>query len=471
MFKKSIFGQLFAFISCVLLACLIFIGSLLFSFMGDYLAEQNVAELLGAANRINKMVSSMIEKNSQVDRTFFKNSLEFLSMTSDAFICIVDENGKVLINSGEELNITIDKEFFEEIFEGEPFVKHVGNLGGVFNTTMLSVGQPLKSDGKVIGTIFLSIALPEIQQMRSDVFQIFLTIAFFVLIIALVFNYVISKKITKPLSQLGVAAKKIASGNFKERVDVKNTTHEIDELGDIFNQMADSIEQLEHMRQSFVSNVSHELRTPMTTIIGFIEGIMDETIPPDKHKQYLSIVLDESKRLSRLVSDLLDISRMEEGRFNLEMREFDINEMVRLTIIKNEKAIASKNIKLTVNFETDNMIAVADKDSIARVLTNLMDNAIKFTPDGGFIDIKTGFQKGKIYTSVTNSGMGINPEDLMHIFDRFYKTDKSRSQDKKGVGLGLYIVKSLLKAHDENIWAESEPNEFARFTFTLKPKQ
>ena len=123
----------------------------------------------------------MIEQNAQVDKTFFKNSLEFLSMTSDAFICIVDENGKVIINSGEELDITIDKEFFKEIFDGEPFVKHIGSLGGVFNTTMLSVGQPLKADGKVIGTIFLSIAIPEIQQMRSDVFQIFLTIAFFVL--------------------------------------------------------------------------------------------------------------------------------------------------------------------------------------------------------------------------------------------------------------------------------------------------
>ncbi len=471
MFRKSIFGQLLYSTTCILLICHIFVGTLLFSFMGDYLTKQNEEELLDMAKKISNITTSVIKQNGQLDRGFFKLTLDALVPSNDAIIYLVDSNGDIVINSGSEVNFTVRDEYIRDVFALGKNVKYIGNLGGVFKSTMLTVAHPIKNDNTVIGAIFLSVTIPEIHQMRSDILNIFLTIAFFALIVALVFNYIISRRITKPLAQLGVAAKSIASGDFKERVDLKNTTNEIGELGDIFNSMADSIEQLEHMRKSFVSNVSHELRTPMTTIIGFIEGIMDGTIPADKHEQYLSIVLDESRRLSRLVSDLLDLSRMEDGRLTLEMREFDINEMIRLTIIKLEKRIASKDIRLTVNFQSDDLIAIADKDSIARVLTNIMDNAIKFTPQGGFIDIKTGRERDKIYISVTNSGMGIAEDELMHIFDRFYKTDKSRSQDKSGVGLGLYMVKSLLKAHGENIWAESEPNEFARFTFTLKPKE
>lgn len=472
MLKKSIFGQLFSFTTIVLLVCLLFVGSLLFGSVGSYFTQQNEKELKVAADRVNKIITMMIENNSQVDKTMLKQTLDFVSMSTDnAFVCLLDANGQIIINSGETVDVKINEKFYKDIFQKGKEVKYIGDLGGFFSTKMLTVGQPVKNEEDVMGVLFLSVAVPEIHQMRADIFQIFLTTSFFVLVIAVVFNYFISKKITKPLSELGDAAKKIASGDFKERVNIKNTTNEIDELGEIFNLMADSIEQLEYTRQSFVSNVSHELRTPMTTIIGFVEGIVDGTIPPERHSQYLSIVLDESRRLSRLVSDLLAISRMEEGRFNLELRSFDINELVRLGVIKSEKRITDKNIQLTLNFETDNMMVVADKDSIIRVLTNIIDNAIKFTPAGGFIDIKTGREKGKIYTSITNSGDGIAEAELSHVFDRFYKTDKSRSEDQKGVGLGLYIVKSLLKAHGENIWAESNPGEFARFTFTLKPKE
>ena len=206
----------------------------------------------------------------------------------------------------------------------------------------------------------------------------------------------------------------------------------------------------------------------MTTITGFVEGIMDGTIPPEMQKQYLSIVLDESKRLSRLVTDLLDLSKMEQGEFPLEMREFDINEMIRLNIIKAEKRIMEKDIQLTVSFQRDSQRVMADKDSIQRVLTNLIDNAIKFTQNGGFMDVRTGVANGKTYVAIQNSGMGIAKNELNHVFDRFYKTDKSRSQDKSGAGLGLYIVKNIIQAHGETIWAESEPGEFARFNFTLK---
>ncbi len=302
--------------------------------------------------------------------------------------------------------------------------------------------------------------------MRIEVLKIFVFNVAFVAVFVAIFVYLISKRITKPLSELTSAAKSIAGGDFKRRVNI-DTENEFSELGDTFNNMADSIEQLENMRSSFIANVSHDLRTPMTTIIGFVEGIMDGTIPEEKRQWYLSIVLDESRRLSRIVTDLLDLSKLEQGSFNIEPREFDINELMRLSIIKFEKRITEKNISLTVGFETENMRVDADKDAIQRVITNLFDNAIKFTPEGGFIDVNTGVKDGSAYVSIQNSGLGIEKKDLMHIFDRFYKSDKSRSLDKNGAGLGLYIVKSIIQAHGERVWAESEPGEFTRFSFTL----
>ena len=345
-------------------------------------------------------------------------------------------------------------------------MKFIGNLGGVFNTTFLTVGVPMKSGDTIFGGVMICMPVPEINHLRSEIMTRFVIIACFVFLFAVIITYIISKKITTPLKSLNNAAKSIANGDYEKRVEL-DTDNEIGELCETFNYMAGAISRHETARTSFLANIAHELRTPMTTITGFIEGIIDGTIPEERHNQYLSIVLDESKRLSRLVNDLMDMNKLEQGKYNIEMREFDLNEMIRLHIIKSEKRILDKEINLTVNFESDSLRVVADKDSIQRVLINLVDNAIKFAQVGGFIDIRTGVQDQKAYVSIQNSGEGIDEEDIKHIFDRFYKSDKSRSLDKTGVGLGLYIVKSIIQAHKEKIWAESELGEFTRFNFTL----
>ena len=179
----------------------------------------------------------------------------------------------------------------------------------------------------------------------------------------------------------------------------------------------------------------------------------------DKYSQLYSCKLNKK---------FFDISKLEQGSFNLEMRDFDLNELVRLSVIKFEKRITDKDIQLTVDFEKEAMPVFADRDAIARVITNLFDNAIKFTPEKGAIDVKVCTKNGKACFSVRNSGMGIAEDELLHIFDRFYKTDKSRSLDKNGAGLGLYIVKSIIQAHGERVWAESNQGEFAKFSFALK---
>jgi len=465
--KRGIFGQLFALVTMALVFSFFIIGTFLYGFLGDFLTKQNVEELTSTANRLVRFTFELSKVQPDMLKETYQVNIDVIASSTETSIIVLNGDGEVVVASGEDGEVAVKREYIQGILKGHS-VKYTGTLGGLYNTTMLTVGVPMNTDSGVFGGVLVSMPVPEIDYLRSTIIMRFGTIAFSVFLFAVMFTYIISRRITRPLKTLNNAAKSIAAGDYEKRVEL-DVQNEIGELGDTFNYMAEAIEQHESARSSFLANVAHELRTPMTTITGFVEGIMDGTIPEERHSQYLSIVLDESKRLSRLVNDLMDMNKLEQGKFNLEMRELDINEMIRLHIIKMEKRITDKKINLMVNFESENQRVVADKDSIQRVLINLVDNAIKFTEEGGFIDIRTGLANGKAFVSIQNSGAGIDSEDLKHIFDRFYKSDKSRSLDKTGVGLGLYIVKSIIVAHKERIWAESEPGEYTRFNFTLAP--
>lgn len=467
--KRGIFGQLFALVTVVMMISFLTIGTFLYTFLGSYLTKQQVDDLTVIANRIVKFTVELAEVQPDLLKQTYQANIDVIAAATQTTILIVNGEGDTVVVSGAENDFSIKREFVNGILKGNT-VKYTGTLGGLFDTTMLTVGVPMKTEKSVFGGVLMSLPVPEIDELRSSIIVRFGLIAAIVFVFVVLFTYFISKRITSPIKKLNNAAKSIAMGDFEKRVEL-SSNDEIGELGETFNYMAGAIERHESARSSFLANIAHELRTPMTTITGFVEGILDGTIPDERHSQYLSIVLDESKRLSRLVNDLMDMNKFEQGKFNIEMREFDINEMIRLQIIKMEKRITDKNINLTVNFESDSQRVLADKDSISRVIINLFDNAVKFTQENGFMDIRTGFANGKVFVSVQNSGEGIEKEDLKHIFDRFYKSDKSRSLDKMGVGLGLYIVKSIIMAHKERIWAESEPGEFTRFNFTLNSSE
>jgi signal transduction histidine kinase len=286
-------------------------------------------------------------------------------------------------------------------------------------------------------------------------------------VVAFAVSFFLTGHILRPIKKMRTAARKIASGNFNERISV-TSNDEIGQLAEAFNSMTDSLNELENMRSSFISDVSHELRTPMTIICGFIEGMQDGTIPPEQHGKYFDTVLSEVKRLSRLVNDLLEASRLEQGRVKLTKKNVDMNRLVAESVFSYEKQLTEKRIDVNLELDEEECFAFADKDSIKRVMINLIDNAIKFTPDGGEIFVSTERRDKKVYVSVRNSGEGIAKEDLKHIWERFYKTDKSRSVDKKGVGLGLHIVKTIISQHGGEIYAESEEGKYASFTFVLE---
>ena len=287
-----------------------------------------------------------------------------------------------------------------------------------------------------------------------------------VMLAALLAAYFISDKIIDPLKKMSKAAKSFAAGKFDVRVPVRGRD-EVAELATAFNNMASSLASLEDMRRTFLANVSHDLRTPMTTISGFIDGIIDGAIPPEKHEYYLDVIRTEIRRLSRLVGNLLDITRIQAGERKFNKTAFDICEMARLILISFEQKIDQKKLDVEFECKKEKMIVYADRDAIYQILYNICDNAVKFSREGGKYRISILEKDRKVYTSVYNEGIGIPAEELPFVFERFYKSDKSRGLDKTGVGLGLYIAKTIIDAHDEEIWVKSVYGENCEFVFTL----
>jgi signal transduction histidine kinase len=437
--------------------------------------------------RISSAFKILMDNRIDPTSSFIFNSLlEAVENNTSALIWVVDDRGNLLAYSSipqifaEKLHnnmgvyrLTEPKQY--EIQETPALKNEIGSFYGLFDETgmqWLTVKIPFSFPNIIInnqpfrGNVMMHTPLPEIQKTGANILRIFLPAVFISLIISFVFVYILSKKITNPLKQMTEAAKKIASGDWQREFSYTGND-EVAVLADSFNHMIKTLENLEKMRRDFVVNISHELRTPMTSINGFIEGILDGTIPQEQHNKYLNVVKEEVRRLQRLVSDMLDIARMEAGEIKVNITAFDICEVVRLSVIHLQQMIEEKNINFRANFEQESMIVKADRDAIQRVIINLLHNAAKFTPKQGSILVAVREIKGKAEITISDSGEGISKEDLPYIFDRFHKADKSRSKDKTSVGLGLYIVKNILKAHNEQIKAESEIGKGTVFTFTL----
>lgn len=314
----------------------------------------------------------------------------------------------------------------------------------------------------------LVVALPDYNV--SDTVSIMYLIIWVSVLVAVIISGIIiyfytNKILVRPLKQIIHVSDKISKGEVDKRVNIE-LNGEIGDLATSFNTMANSIEEVEKNRREFISNVSHEIRSPITSIKGFIGGILDGVIPPEKENYYLKIAYDEIQRLTRLINDLLDLSTIESGKFTMKITRLDINEIIKICVIKFETKIKCKNINVDVIFGQDELYAVGDKDRIIQVLTNLLDNAIKYVPEGGNMKVITKVKGEKIYISVYNNGPRIPKEDIQHIWERFYKSDKSRTS-KVSTGLGLPIVRSILTQLNQDIWVENKENEGVTFTFTL----
>lgn len=333
----------------------------------------------------------------------------------------------------------------------------------------LTIIRPLQyGDGKRMGVLLLHYDMQSIYQTLDRLYlDVFMSVLIAVLITVPV-AFIITKYITSPVSRINDAVTAFSRGKYETRVVVRRED-ELGRLGESFNDMADQVAGLEKVRRDFVANVSHELRSPLTSIRGFLEAMEDGTIPDDEHHKYIEIVLDETRRMTGMVNDLLDIARIESGQYKLNIVNFDINELIGRVLITFEARILAKGLDVDVRLSDEPLYVSADRDRIGQVLHNLIDNAIKYArAEGGILTIESSVNRQTVTVRVGDNGIGIPKQDIPHIFDRFYKVEKAHTYDgRSGTGLGLSIAKIIIDQHDCKIKVKSDENG-TDFIFTLK---
>ena len=393
--------------------------------------------------------------------------LKIACLTNDMNGIIVDRLGYVYMVSSNEYSslkyTNIDITNFN-MNTNENIVYKKISINNDYNSIVGAFVKPIYSNNQLDGYIIMVENEP-VNEKRT-IFIIWISIILAVIVAGAIVKYFAQLLVVEPIEEINNAAKRLAKGDVQERVKVVGK-NEIGELAESFNKMAQSIEQSDNIRREFISNVSHELRSPITSIKGFIGGILDGVIPRDKENYYLKIVYDEIDRLARLVNDLLDISAMESGKFNLNISEFDINQTISLCILNLENKIQTKGLNVKAIFHEKRCFAIGDRDRILQVMTNLLENAIKYSDDNGQIEVNISTKGEKIFVSIFNSCNILSENDLNHIWDRFYKSDKSRT-NKISTGLGLPIVRLILSQHNQDIWVENVEDKGVKFIFTLQ---
>ena len=397
-----------------------------------------------------------------------------ISRSTGNHIFITDANGLVMSCSDQtpmckHYGTLLPEDIMAEIKSGQE--TEISTLGGMYTNPRYIVTHEItrETDGELMGYVFVTNAPDNILSNWSTFVLIATVIAVLVLCMSLAVSLVYSKRMARPLDEIAAASRKFARGDFSVRVkQQEDPTDEMGALIDSFNKMADSLQNAENRRSEFIANVSHELRTPMTTIAGFADGILDGTIPKDQETKYLTSIRDETRRLSRLVRDMLDASQTRARAADPSKRTvFDLTELVLQTLLSFEARATQKNLDVDPQLPENHIMVIADKDAITRVIYNLLDNAVKFATPGSCLTLRLYRDAQKAYVSIKDIGETIPPDDLPFIFDRFHKSDRSRSLDKDGVGLGLYLVKSIINSHDEDIAVKSEDGA-TEFVFTLK---
>lgn len=472
---KSTFSRLFALFTALILICLLLLGITFRAMLHNYLKEEKQQSLRSNAEALTRLASVYDAAGEMTERWgSFRIALTSAAQVSgnDAMLCTMDGTVWMCTCASmvcSHVGTRVEEEILRQVLEmGEYFAE--STLSGCYEVPHFVEGMAVRSSitGNVIGMLFVAAPPEQITGVLREAIAIFMYIALAVLVIGLAVSYLMSRAQTKSLQAVVTAVSRFGHGDLDARVPASSgDTREMAELGEAFNTMAESLSQSERQRQEFVANVSHELRTPMTTISGFMDGMLDGTIPQEQHRQYMQTVSDEVRRLSCLVRGMLDISRLRsQGIGEQRKSKFDLCETVGQVLISFEQRINRKNIRMDVQLPDRSVWVKAEPDSITQVIYNLTDNAVKFCDEGGLLGIRLEQEMGKAKVTVFNTGSTIPREELPLLFDRFHKADKSRSADKEGVGLGLYIVKTILDSHGENIRVTSE-NGLTVFTFTL----
>ena len=474
-FQGLYWRQMFVTAGMVLLTLLL-LGASFFSLSYNYARGQKSEEIMAKARVMSQLSINYLENGRYMDiedlrsDPDFQQLATFAAIVSDVHFMICDTEGHVLLTTDQTLEgkvITMPESMSREILEKGASARR-DSLGGLYESRRFVVGVPAVNPEtqEVVGEVYGVSTTSSLDSMWQGFIGLFFMTAFVVLMISFMASSITTMRQVQPIREMVQATRRYAEGDFDIRMNDYGRDDEIGELAASFNAMAESLQQTERQRREFIANISHELKTPMTTIAGYTDGILDGTIPPEREKQYLQIISGESRRLSRMVRRMLDVSQLQAIDPLKSGSHFDICESMRRVLISMEKKITDRGLDVDADIPEEPILVLGDNDMITQVIYNLLENATKFARSGSTLYLGVTTIDGKARVTVRNLGDTIPAEELPLLFERFHKSDKSRSEDKDGVGLGLYIVKTILEQHKEKINVTSE-NGVTTFTFSL----
>ena len=469
---KTTYGRIFFSAALILLMAMLLVLTSSQALVKDYLTETAVENLQQNSTAIADLASAYYADGSMSNRDFLVN-LDVASLVSGSDAVICDANGFIILCSDaltgcDHQGRQVNPDYVNKVIQNGGDVA-TGIIKGLYSEPRHVVTSPIVDSGNTIGIVIVSRPMDSTTEIMSKISNIFAMVSILVILVAVVLMSLLVRFQSNPLRDMAKAAISFGHGDLDARVKIEDGySEEVEDLARAFNNMASELQKSEYQRKEFVANVSHELKTPMTTISGYIDGILDGTIPQERHRHYLQIVSDETKRLSRLVRSMLDISRLQDqgGIPDDKKTQFDMEECAGQVLITFEQKINAKGLEVDVDMPAHPVYTLACQDYVTQVIYNLIDNAVKFCPEGGTLGLKIKEGGNKIYISISNDGETIPPDELPLVFDRFHKLDKSRSQNRDGWGLGLYIVKTIVCSHGENIAVASADGK-TTFTFTM----
>lgn len=470
---RNLFVKNYMAFAMLILVSFTFAGGVFMAQVSRYSVQEKQEQLETTVNYVETIVEKSTVMMDTLSAQFLETYLDQQSSASGCTILLTDSTGAVKISSApkddgieaDQIQGTVSSALVNTINQSGSYFG-LGNISGLFSENYFIAGKSCTDEtGQAVALVIAAIPSTSTTGLMNTIMRSYLFIIAITLVLTLIISWFLSDMMTRPLKGLVSAAKKFGHGEFDVRVSENNNCDEIDELAVSFNNMATSLQQQEELSRGFVANVSHELKTPMTSIRGFVDGMLDGTIPQEKHPQYLRIISEEVERLSRLVMRMLDAAKIQAGELIITPAPFDLTEMAARVIISFENQINNKHLEMDVELK-DGLIVNGDSDHIYRVIYNLVDNAVKFVNDGGTLTIRAEKEGTMSLFSIRNTGSEIPPEDLPHVFDRFYKVDRSRSRDRTGAGLGLYIVKSIVNLHGGDISVRSSGGQ-TEFAFTM----
>lgn len=471
---RTTFSRMFSTAVILLLMALLLVGTSLRLLVKNYLTDNAVKGLQSDAEVISDLAAVYSADGTLYNMDFLLN-LNVASQISNADAVICDATGRVILCSDSPMGCThqgmyVDGNYLQKVIQNNGCVD-TGVIENLYEESRYVVATPITdlSSGRNMGIVIVSTPMASTLSVLQKISDIFVFVSMLVILICIILMMVFARQLSQPLLDMAKTAYNFGHGDLTARVKTDGkSTEEVEELALAFNNMASSLQKSEYQRQEFVANVSHELKTPMTTISGYVDGILDGTIPAEKQRHYLQLVSDETKRLSRLVRSMLDISRLQDqgGIPEEKKTQFDLEECAGQILITFEKKINDKKLNVLVNMPEHPVYTRANEDYITQVIYNLLDNAVKFSPVEGDLELTIREGGGKAYISISNHGETIPPEELPLVFERFHKLDKSRSMNRDGWGLGLYIVKTIVCSHGEDISVTSRDGK-TTFTFTM----